>query len=398
MRQLRAVAPAPWQLAADADAPHLVFIEIDSVLPLATSTLGLGLERRGTDYLLRMSRSDLERLAAELEQRGSRIATLLWRYLRPMKAWKLRSRALEMGTPYIMGIVNLTGDSFSGDGVGPDIDRALERAAQLRDTGATIIDVGAESARADRPVAESEQEAELIGRAVGALVAEGHIVSADTYKAVVAAAALNAGAEIINDISGLTLGTGAAEEAMKAGAGYVLNYSYSAPKKRPAEPPAYSDVVAETNEWFGARLEELEGLGLTREAIVIDPGIAFGKSHDEDLQVLRRLGEFGVHGQPLLLAHSRKNYIGSVTGVEPAVRDLETHLTTVLALAMGASVLRVHDVGGTRRALALAAAFFEADSGAFGPDGESWPWRAGADANHMTRGEPEGPAPAGQRW
>jgi dihydropteroate synthase len=297
-----------------------------------------------------------------------------------------------------MGILNLTEDSFSGDGVGTDLDGALRRADELRAAGADLIDLGAESARADRPVMEVEAEAELVGRAVQALTRENHAVSADTYKPEVARAALEAGAEVINDISGLTLGTGAAAEAARAGAAYVLNFSWSVPKRRPDTPPVYVDVVSDTLAWFWARLEELGGVGLAGAKVALDPGIAFGKSHDEDIQVLARLGELATPGHPFLLAHSRKNFIGSLSGLPPADRDLETHVAAALAYAQGARIFRVHDVAGARRALQVAAAIVSAEPGAFAPDGESWPWRAGASAAHMSRASADKPAPPGQRW
>lgn len=399
MTPIRAIPPPPWRLAADPQAPHLVILrEAGEVLSLATSRLGLGIEQHESEAWLRLSREDLDRLAAELERRGSPLGADLGRYLEPLTTWRLRSRTLDLSQPQIMGILNLTTDSFSGDGVGTEPGEAVRRAAELRDQGATIVDVGAETARADRPVLEEGAEAELVHAVVQALAAEGHVVSIDSYKATVAAAALDAGADAVNDISGLTLGTGAAEAAAAAGAGYVLNYSYSVPKQRPDSLPEYGDVVNETNAWFSARLAMLEEVGLEREAVVIDPGIAFGKSHDEDLQVLRRLGEFRVHGLPLLLAHSRKNYIGSVTHSEPVARDLETHLTTFLAFVHGACIFRVHDVAGTRRTLDFARALLEASAGDFAPGGDSWPWSAATNAAHMTFGEPDKPAPPGQRW
>jgi dihydropteroate synthase len=214
----------------------------------------------------------------------------------------------------------------------------------------------------------------------------------------VARAALAAGAELVNDISGLTLGAGAAVEAAAAGAGYVLNYSYSVPKRRPDAPPVYGDVVVETVAWMERRLEELRAAGLARAQVAIDPGIAFGKSHDEDLQVIRRIGELGTFGLPVLLAHSRKNFIGSVGGLPPAERDLETHVVSALAFAQGVRIFRVHDVAGARRALAMAEAVAARGPGAFAPGDGSWPWRAGASAAHMTRAEPAVPPPPGQRW
>ena len=309
-----------------------------------------------------------------------------------------REGEIPVDRPVIMGIVNLTEDSFSGDGVGTNVSAALARAGELREQGADIIDVGGETARADRPVRDAEDEATAIGRVVAALAAEAHVVSVDTYKPTVAETALEAGAWIVNDISGLTLGTETPEAAARAGAGYVLNYSYSVPKQRPVEPPLYQDVVTETLAWMFDRVAELRDAGLPRKSIVVDPGIAFGKSHDEDLQVLRRIGECTSLGLPVLLAHSRKNYLGSVAGRIPGERDLETHISTVLALAQGARLFRVHDVAGTRRALDIAWATLAGGAGDYAPDAESWPWKAGASATHMTRGEADKSAPKGQRW
>jgi dihydropteroate synthase len=337
-------------------------------------------------------------LASALTARDHPAGTLLARALEPLPEWRLRTRALPLDRPHIMGIVNLTDDSFSGDGVGRDVTGALRRAEELREAGAAIIDLGAETARADRPVVDAEAEARLVAPVVAALSRDGHAVSIDTYKPLVARAALDSGAEIVNDISGLTLGTGAAEEAAKAGAGYVLNYSYSVPKRRPDAPPIYTDVVTETLAWMFDRVAELRATGLTGEHIAIDPGIAFGKSHDEDLQVLRRLGEFRTLGQPVLLAHSRKNFIGSVAGQPPADRDLESHVVTAFAYEQGARIFRVHDAAGARRALAMAAALTTAAPGAFAPDTASWPWRAGVSVTHMTRESPDKAPPPGQRW
>jgi dihydropteroate synthase len=337
-------------------------------------------------------------LRDELARRGSPLAAPLTDFLQPVTEWRLRTGGLPLDQPVLMGILNLTLDSFSGDGVGTDAGAAARRAAELREAGAAIIDVGAESARADRPVLDAGEEAELVGEIVRKLAEGGHVVSIDTYKAGVAEAALSAGAELVNDISGHTLGTGAAEAAARAGAGYVLNYSYSVPKVRPDRPPIYADVVLETLAWMEAHLGNLAALGLTRGQVAIDPGIAFGKSHDEDIQVLRRIGEFTSFGIPVLLAHSRKNYIGSVTAMEPAVRDLETHISSAMAWGQGVRIFRVHDVAGTRRALTMAAAMADRRPGDFAPRPGSWPWRAGASASHMTGGAPDKPAPGGQRW
>ena len=397
---LRVVPPGFGMAAAEPEAPYAVHFAGDRErLQLATSALGLGIDLREPDMAAVWGpRPVLEGLAAKLEELGSPHAGRLRAFLSPVTAWRLRTQELPLDRPIVMGILNLTEDSFSGDGVGRDIGAACAAAERLRAAGADIIDVGAESARADRPVLEAEAEAEVVGRAVEALVREGHVVSSDTYKPAVARAALAAGAELVNDISGLTLGTGAAAEAAAAGAGYVLNYSYTVPKRRPDAPPVYADVVTATVGWMEARLGELWACGLERARVAVDPGIAFGKSHDEDLQMLRRIGELGTFGLPVLLAHSRKNFIGSVGGLPPAERDLETHVVSALAFAQGVRIFRVHDVAGARRALGMAEAIAARGPGAYAPGEGSWPWRAGASAAHMTRAEPAVPPPPGQRW
>lgn len=393
---LRAIRPAPW----DPDGRFtLEFRDEMGVVERVARAVSVETERLPQAITrVRGGEVALKRLAGGLDAARAPAAALLWRFLEPVTLWRVRGGEISLARPLVMGILNLTDDSFSGDGVGADVDRALARAASLRESGADIIDVGGESARADRPVREPAAEVRLVAPVVAALSREGHTISIDTYKPEVARAALDAGAAIVNDISGLTAGAAAATVAARAGAGYVLNYSYTVPKRRPDSPPFYRDVVAETLSWMFERIEMLRTAGLPREAIAIDPGIAFGKSHDEDLQVLRRLGEFTSCGLPLMIAHSRKNFIGSISGLPPAERDLETHVATVLAYVRGARIFRVHDVAGTRRALAVAEAIVEAEPGQFAPDGESWPWRAGASAAHMTRGRAEAAPPPGQRW
>lgn len=399
MPSFRVVPAGAGQSAADPQAPQVAYFEGErELLQVATSAVGLGLDLTGQAVRIVASRQELEALAGALEAAGSRHGTPLRRFLEPITEWRLRTRTLPLDRPIVMGILNLTDDSFSGDGVGQDVAGAMDGAEALRAAGADIIDLGAESARADRPVMDERQEAELVGRVVEQLTAEGHVVSIDTYKGTVARAALEAGAEIVNDISGLTLGVAAAQEAAGAGAGYVLNYSYSVPKRRPDVPPVYVDVVSETVAWMETQLAELARTGLGRRHIAIDPGIAFGKSHDEDIQVLRRIGELRTFGQPVMLAHSRKNFIGSINGRPPPARDLETHAASALAFAQGVRIFRVHDSEGARRALEMAAAIVSGQAGDFRPGEDSWPWRAGASAAHMTQAAPDKAAPRGQRW
>jgi dihydropteroate synthase len=291
----------------------------------------------------------------------------------PLRA---RERLLPLGRrTYVMAILNLTGDSFSGDGTGSDLDAAVRRAATAVAEGADIIDVGAESARADVPVRESGEEAQLVGDAVRRIASEvDAAISVDTYKRPVAEAALQAGACIVNDIGGFMYDTGTAEAAAACGAALVINYTYERPKVRPAEPPRYDDLIGAHLEFLRSRMAIARGCDVAEESIVLDPGIAFGKSHDEDLQVLRRLGEFRALGRPLLVAASRKHFIGSVTGLPPDQRDEATAAVTALNVAYGADIVRVHDVHSNVRAVRIADAIVRGRAGDFAATPESWPW------------------------
>lgn len=396
----RLVPPAALPWSEPKESAWLVEFTVEGhEVGLAAAAVGLPCTTAGGVARVKASPTELARLRDELARRGARRAPhVLDRALAPATTWRVRGRELPLHRPLVMGIVNVTDDSFSGDGVGLDPARAVERGRALAEAGADIVDVGAESARADRPPRDPATEAALLVEVVRGLVAAGVVVSVDTYKPAVARRALEAGAAIVNDISGLTLGEGTASEAAAAGAGYVLTYSYERPKRRPNPPPQYRDVVLETLAWFEERLPRLWRAGLQPGQVAIDPGIAFGKSHDEDLQVLRRLGEFTAFGLPVLLAHSRKNFIGSATGRPPTERDLETHVITAFAAIQGARVFRVHDVPGTRRALAIVQALVASPPGAFAPGPGTWPWAAGAASAHAATAPPLSPPPPGQRW
>lgn len=292
---------------------------------------------------------------------------------------RARDRVLPLGArTYVMAILNLTDDSFSGDGVGDDLDEAVRRALAAAADGADIIDVGGESARADVPVRDEREEADVVGAAVHRIAREvDALVSVDTYKRAVAEAGLQAGASMINDISGLVGDAPTAAVAAKYGAALVINYSYERPKVRPSEPPRYDDVVAEHIRFLLDRIRVATEAGVADEAIVLDPGVAFGKSHDEDLEVLRRLPEFRALGRPLLVAASRKHFIGSAAGLAPRERDEATAAVTALAVAGGADIVRVHDVRANVRAARIADAIVRGRPGDYAADRASWPWASG---------------------
>ena len=279
-----------------------------------------------------------------------------------------------------MAIVNLTDDSFSGDGTGSDLDAATRRAIEAAGEGADIIDLGAESARADVPAREPEQEAQIIAAATERIGREtALLVSVDTYKPAVASAAFEAGASFLNDIGGLRYDAGIAREAARYEVALVVNFTRERPKVRPASPPVYGDLIAEHLDFLRARIGDARDAGVGDESIIVDPGIAFGKSHDEDLAVLRRLGEFRSLGRPILVAASRKHFIGSVTGLPPSERDEATAAVTALNIAYGADIVRVHDVRTTVRAVRIADAIVRGRTGDFAPTPDSWPWSADAE-------------------
>lgn len=289
---------------------------------------------------------------------------------------RARGRALPLGAhTYVMAILNLTDDSFSHDGAGRDLDAARRRAVQAAEDGAEIIDIGAESARADVPVRQAEEEAQFVGEAVARVVRDVDVlISADTYKGVVAEAALQAGAHLINDIGGFMHDTSTAEAAARHGAALVITYTYERPKVRPAAPPRYEDLAGAHVAFFRERIAVARAAGIGEEALIVDPGIAFGKSHDEDIEVLRRLTEFRALGQPLLVAHSRKHFIGSVLGLAPEERDAATVAVTALAIAGGADIVRVHDVRANVDAARIADAIVRGHAGDYAATAASWPW------------------------
>jgi dihydropteroate synthase len=278
-----------------------------------------------------------------------------------------------------MGILNVTDDSFSGDGLLGDVEAIVERARRFVADGADILDVGGESARADVRSLDEDEEIARVVPVVERLAGEvDAVISIDSYKPAVVEAAVRAGARLINDIGGFKLGNGTAAVAARLGVPLVINFTYERPKVRPSAPPVYADLIAEHLTFFRERIATAAALGVTPERIVIDPGIAFGKSHDEDLAVLRRLHEFTVLERPILVAASRKHFIGSVLGLPPEDRLEGTAAVTALSIANGADIVRVHEVQAMARVAHMADALVRARLGDYSPTLESWPWAAGA--------------------
>lgn len=260
--------------------------------------------------------------------------------------------------PVVMGILNVTPDSFSDGGrayLPSEHPRpALAAAAGLLEAGADVIDVGGESTRPGAVPVDADEELARVLPVVRELAAAGATVSIDTTKAVVARAALDAGAALVNDVSAGQLDPSLLDTVAAAEVPYVLMHMQGTPATM-QQKPRYLDVVAEVHRALGTGLDALIARGIARERVVLDPGIGFGKRVEHNLALLRELATFTALGRPLLVGASRKSFIGQLTGDSPPDQRLEGSLAVAaLAVAEGARLLRVHDVAATVRAVRVA--------------------------------------------
>ncbi|WP_366919065.1 dihydropteroate synthase [Geobacter sp.] len=247
-----------------------------------------------------------------------------------------------------MGILNVTPDSFSDGNVYFDPSRAVARALEMEAEGADIIDIGGESTRPFAPPVGADEELRRVVPVVEALAGRLSIpISVDTYKAVVARAAVNAGAEIVNDVSGLTFDAEMAATVAETGAGLVVMHTRGTPDSMQLS-TGYGDIVAEVLAFLEESLSIARSARIPAERVVVDPGIGFGKSKEGNLEILRRMREFAILGRPVLLGTSRKGFIGKVLGREVDERLFGTAATVALGVAEGASIFRVHDVKAMR--------------------------------------------------
>ncbi len=263
-----------------------------------------------------------------------------------------RSVAVEPGRPLIMGIVNAGEDSFS-DAVRLDtLERQVQHGLALAAEGADLVDVGAESGVTYTPPATAGEEAARVVPLVQRLVAEGVSVSVDTWKPEVARAALGAGAVMLNDVTGLR-DLALADLAASTGAALVIMHTRAEPKREAF--PDYDDVVADVETFLRERIALARAHGVDDEQIVLDPGPDFAKTPQQTVAVLRDLERLRALGRPLLLAVSRKYFLGAITGRPPAERLAGTLAAAAWAVDAGAAILRVHDVAAVRDALAVKA-------------------------------------------
>ncbi|MCB2185690.1 MAG: dihydropteroate synthase [Deltaproteobacteria bacterium] len=250
-----------------------------------------------------------------------------------------------------MGVVNVTPDSFSDGGLFLSTQAAVEQGVRLWEEGAHLLDVGGESTRPGSDSVPVEEEIRRVVPVIQALAAQtSAVISIDTMKAPVARAALEAGAAVINDVAALRFDPDMAALAAESGAGLILMHMLGSPKTMQAN-PVYEDVVAEVTAFLAARAGAARAAGVPPERIVVDPGIGFGKTLAHNLTLIRRLDRLAALGYPVLLGASRKAFIGTLTG-RPALERLYGTLGVhVLGAALGADLVRVHDVGPLVEAL-----------------------------------------------
>ncbi|HET7574304.1 MAG TPA: dihydropteroate synthase [Solirubrobacterales bacterium] len=257
--------------------------------------------------------------------------------------------------PQLMGIVNVTPDSFSDGGLYLDPEAAIAHGRELVAEGADILDVGGESTRPGAQEVPVEEELRRVLPVVEGLAGAGVPVSVDTSKAAVAAAALDAGAAIVNDVTALRGDPEMAALCAARRPTVILMHMLGDPRTM-QDDPRYEDVVVEVRDFLAVRLEAAVAAGIDAERIWLDPGIGFGKAEEHNLELLRRLGELRALGRPLVVGTSRKSFIGKLDGSPAGERAGGSIASSLLAAAEGAGVLRVHDVGELRQALTVAAA------------------------------------------
>ncbi len=274
-------------------------------------------------------------------------------------AWKLRSKTLQFDRlPALMGIVNVTPDSFSDGGKFVDPAVAIEHGLQLAEAGADILDVGGESTRPDAdPVSEAEELRRVVSVVQGLAEQTTVPISIDTSKARVAEEAVAAGAEIINDVTGLEGDSRMAEVASVAEVGVCAMHMRGTPKTMLDEQNVqYDDVVNDILTYLKSRFDALLQVGIAADRICLDPGIGFAKTHQQNLTLLASLGSYHALGTPILVGHSRKGFLAKILGDPQADRTLATVGVSLSLAAMGIQVIRVHDVAPVREALVAFAA------------------------------------------
>jgi len=258
-------------------------------------------------------------------------------------------RSYELGErPWLMGIVNATPDSFSDAGLHPTLDARLNHARGLCEAGADVIDIGGESGRTNLPAVAPEEEIERVVPLIAAVAGELDVlVSVDTYKPAVADAAIAAGAAIVNDVSGLR-DPGLAETCARGGAALVVMHTRAAPKQRLQDPDLYEDVLEDVLAFLRERIALARANGMPEAGLIVDPGPDFAKTPAQTIELLRGATRLHEFGRPILMALSRKDFIGALTGRMPREREAGTLAAIAHGLDLGAHIFRVHDVAAAK--------------------------------------------------
>jgi len=267
---------------------------------------------------------------------------------------KIKNREFDFeNKTYTMGILNLTPDSFSDGGNYTDVEAAIKRAKEMVEEGVDIIDVGAESTRPGAKYIEEEEELRRLLPVVKRLVEEIEVpISIDTYKSKVAEESLKLGAHIINDIKGLKGDPEMAKVVAKYNAPIIIMHIKGTPKTMQND-PKYKDLIGEISDKLESSIEIAIKAGIKAENIILDPGIGFGKTFDDNLKLIDKLGKLRKIGYPILIGASRKGFIGEILGTPPLERVEGNLAVAVLSAYNGASIIRVHEVKETKQALKI---------------------------------------------
>ena len=260
---------------------------------------------------------------------------------------------------WIMGVINVTPDSFSDAGLHFDKDKAVARGLQLREEGSDIIDIGGESTRpGSEPITEEEELRRVIPVISALREKTDSLISIDTTKSEVAQAALDAGADIINDISSSSFDPKTFSVAAERGAPVILMHMKGIPRNMQVN-PFYENVLLEVKSFLKEKIEQAQAAGIKKEKIIIDPGIGFGKRHKDNLVLIKNLHFFETLDQPILIGISRKSFIGKILDSPPKQRLEGTIASAVLSIVHGAHILRVHDVASVKKAMLVTEAIIK---------------------------------------
>jgi dihydropteroate synthase len=266
----------------------------------------------------------------------------------------VRGRPIDVARPMVMGIVNASPDSFSDGGRYPTLDTQIELARSLIAAGAGIIDIGGESATTNRPVVDEDVEIERVVPLIELVAGQGAVISVETYKPRVAAAAIAAGAGIVNDVSGLR-DPELADVCAETGAALVVMHTRSPPRQRLHDPDRYPDVVADVLGFLAERIELAVSRGAALDQLIVDPGPDFSKTPAQTIGLMRSARRLHELGRPVLMAVSRKDFVGAVTGRAPRERLAGSLAALSHGLDSGAQIFRMHDVAAATDFIAVRA-------------------------------------------